>query len=246
MVVHSWGTFVYAPPETRQGDLIMLPEDEVHHLSHVLRKKSGQQIYATDGEGSVYRCVSLDSHRLQIEETIPGLGEPLVHITLAVGILKGDGNRDIVDQATQLGVRRVIFIEASRSEGRLLDNKLERLQKIAVSAIKQCGRARLPEIVVAESVKASLKFRDDSTILLLAQQSEAESEKTVLETDPPSNSKLMIFVGPEGGFDAEEIEMLRISKAGIVHLGGRRLRTAVAVNAALCYCLHLSGEIKRY
>jgi 16S rRNA (uracil1498-N3)-methyltransferase len=95
-------------------------------------------------------------------------------------------------------------------------------------------------------VQASLKFRDDSTTLLLAQQSETESGKGEPETEPSANSKLMIFVGPEGGFDVEEIEMLRDANAGIVHLGGRRLRTAVAVNAALCHCLQLSGEIKRF
>ncbi|MBU1636655.1 16S rRNA (uracil(1498)-N(3))-methyltransferase [bacterium] len=243
MVVHSWGTFVYAPPECKQESLILLPEEEAHHLHHVLRRQSGAEVFATDGAGFVHRCSVVDSKRLKIEASLPEFGEPMVDITLAVGLLKGDGNRDLVDAATQLGARRIVFIQSIRSEGMLSENKLTRLRKIAVSAIKQCGRARLPELLTVDSVGQSLEGLDVSTRLLLAQQLARKHAKNLSATARQPVRKLMVYVGPEGGFDAGEIEMLRAAGAELVHLGGRRLRTATAVCAALSYCLGMTGEM---
>ena len=168
MVVHTLGTFVYAPPECKRDNIILLPDEEAHHLKHVLRVKQGAGINATDGAGLVHRCTLSDENQLIIEDTIPEFGEPPVQITLAVGVLKGDGNRDIVDAATQLGAREIVFIQAARSEGSVSVNKSARLQRVAVSALKQCGRARLPRISTVDSVEASLKRLPDSTKVLVA------------------------------------------------------------------------------
>jgi 16S rRNA (uracil1498-N3)-methyltransferase len=245
VVVHSWGTFVYAPPECVQKRIITLPRDEAHHLHHVLRMKPGQTVYATNGEGTVYHCTILDDFDLQIDETLPEFGETAKKISIAVGILKGDGNRDIVDLATQLGARRILFINAARSEGQVSLNKLERLQRTAVSAMKQCGRARLPEIIVFESVQEMLAGFDPSTTLFLAQQTHADDRQREANRVGSDDSEMLICVGPEGGFDDEEIQLFEAADAQSVSLAGRRLRTAVAAGAALSFCLNLIGEAKQ-
>lgn len=242
MVVHAWGTFIYAPPERRQDDFILLPEEEAHHLRHVLRRQAGAEIFATDGAGLVYRCAIADANRLKITETLPDFGEPPVEITLVVGVLKGDCNRDIVDYAVQLGARKIIFAHTIRSEGKLAANKLDRLKKIAISAIKQCGRARLPEITVTDSVAASLRQLDNTACILLAQQLE-NINREASHAQTANSGMLVACVGPEGGFDASEIATLQTAGAELVHLGGRRLRTATAVCAMLSYCLGIAGEM---
>ena len=243
MVVHTLGTFVYAPPECKRDNIILLPDEEAHHLKHVLRVKQGAGINATDGAGLVHRCTLSDENQLIIEDTIPEFGEPPVQITLAVGVLKGDGNRDIVDAATQLGVRRIFFIQSVRSEGQISENKLMRLQRVAVSAIKQCGRAWLPRISTVDSVTASLRQLPDSTRILAAQQLDEAGKKDARDEVRERYKSITVYVGPEGGFNESELELLTATGAEYLHLGNRRLRTGIAVNAALSYCLRLAGEV---
>jgi len=244
MVVHSWGTFVYCPPECVRGATITLPQDEAHHLRHVLRMRDGQTVNATTGTGMIYRCSIQDELHLQIEETLPEFGETTTKISLAVGILKGDGNRDIADLATQLGAHRILFVHAARSEGQISENKLDRLKRAAISAIKQCGRARLPEIQVFPSVRQMLSRRAQNEIFLLAQQSHDDDFRPVIFPEIRSGSEIVICVGPEGGFDEDEIKSLEEANARRVSLAGRRLRTSVAAGAALSYCLGLIGEAR--
>jgi 16S rRNA (uracil1498-N3)-methyltransferase len=246
MVIHSWGTFVYSPPECVQDLMITLPREEAHHLHHVLRMKLGQSVYATNGTGMVYDCTILDDCRLHIDEALREFGETAVKISIAVGILKGDGNRDIVDLATQLGARRILFVNAARSEGQLSANKLVRLRRTAISAIKQCGRARLPEIAVYQSVREMLADCDSSMMLFLTQQTHADDRQHKINRDGLEGSEIIICVGPEGGFDEEEVCLFEDADAKPVSLAGRRLRTAVAVGAALSYCLNLIREAKEY
>jgi 16S rRNA (uracil1498-N3)-methyltransferase len=205
--------------------------------------KSGEEIFATDGAGTVRRCTITSDFKLKIEEVLPEFGETARKISIAVGILKGDGNRDIVDLAVQLGANRILFMHTARSEGNLSDSKRERLTRTAVSAMKQCGRARLPEIGVFDSVREMLAGQTPDITLVLAQQTHAEDRQHEVYQIGSDDSDLLICIGPEGGFDDEELRLLREAGARIVSLAGRRLRTSAAAGAALSYCLNLIGEV---
>jgi 16S rRNA (uracil1498-N3)-methyltransferase len=246
MVAESRGLFVYAPPAQIKGEQIALTPEEAHHLRQVRRIAAGTEIFVTDGAGMVYRGLTGGDDTIKILERLPNLGEPNVSISLFVGMLKGDDNRDVVDCATQMGVRRIIFIKTIRSEGRIRENKLARLERATVSAIKQCGRSWLPEILVSQSVQEALSLRDRSAAVYLAQQTDVYPQQG--DTDPfnLAGQKADVFVGPEGGFDEEEFRMVLAAGAKKLSLGQRRLRTGIAVAAALQYLGVLSSESQCY
>lgn len=232
--------FVYAPPSTVRGDQIVLDATEAHHLFKVRRVNSGATVFATTGEGMVYECTTTDDRTLRIVRHLPEFGEPSVHLTLCMAMLKGDANREIVDLATQLGVRSIVFFRSERSEGRVLPDKLTKLRLNAIEAIKQCGRARLPEIVVVNNLTDALSQVLADSAIFVANPA-TEINKNAHTFDHLENATLII--GPEGGLTPLELAAAEKHRAIHLHLGNRRLRSETAAAAGLVYLLNFSGEI---
>ena len=233
--------FVFAPPTQARRDRIVLSNEEARHLFRVRRVGVGAIVFATTGSGLVYECAIEANHTLRIVRETSEWGEPPVHLTLCMAMLKGDANREVVDIATQLGVRAIYFFRSEHSEGRLLPDKLVKLRLHAISAIKQCGRAWLPSINVALSLAEALAMVPIETTVFVANPLDDEdSKRTMSEL---SNSDALI-VGPEGGLTQNELEVAARRKAIQLHLGARRLRAETAVAAGLTYLLNMTGEIK--
>ena len=123
--------------------------DEAQHLIKVLRVKVGAQIQAFDGQGNQAdeKIISLTKTDLKLELAAPyeSPTESTLNVTLAVALLKGDKLADVVRQATELGVNRIIFFKSQYADvPELSKSKLERLHKVAREAAKQSTRARIP------------------------------------------------------------------------------------------------------
>ncbi|MDE6135121.1 MAG: RsmE family RNA methyltransferase, partial [Muribaculaceae bacterium] len=134
----------YAPEIAVSG---LLPESESGHAVRVLRKRTGDEIEAVDGKGNLYRCrIVGDSHRGTAVEIIECLSLPKVwtpEITLAVAPTKNmDRMEWLVEKAVEIGVDRIVPLRCRHSERKEI--KSERLEKIAVSAMKQSLKAVLP------------------------------------------------------------------------------------------------------
>ena len=239
MVIREWGEFAYAPPSTVREDFIALDEAEAHHLYRVRRVGVGDAVFATDGNGTVYRCDVTPDRSLQIKERLAEYGEPTIHLMLCMAALKGDSNREVVDLATQLGARAIHFFQAERSEGRLQADRLDKLTRVAITAIKQCGRARLPEIKLYPNLKQLLEALPTNTSVFMPHTQERRLDLSVRLL---TNDQVALLVGPEGGFTDQELELVT-SGARFLHLGGRRLRAETAVAAGLSYLLNCAGEI---
>ena len=205
MVTKEWGEFVFAPPSAKEEELIVPPADEAHHLFRVRRVEPNSEVYVTDGEGMAYRCVVLENRALQIVETLPAFGEPVNPITLCAAVLKGESNREVVDIATQLGASAIVFFQAQRSEGKLREDKLEKLKRVAVTAIKQCGRACLPLMTIDGSLQAALDRLPQGGTKYIAHPFEDLRESATGPTLSVPESSAVI-IGPEGGFTEAEVD----------------------------------------
>lgn len=239
MVTRHWGSLFYVPPETRQGQYITLPDEEAHHLFHVMRADAGGTVRITDGNGMVYEGVILLDKRIEIRREFPEFGELKVNLILAAAVLKGDLCRQVVDTAAQLGVKEIIFFHAERCEGKLSDRKLPRFNRAAVAAIKQCGRARLPRIHLIPGLRDVLEELMDSRIII-AHPSQGTSSFPLREE--AAGEGIALLVGPEGGFSDREAAAAQDAGAEMLDLGNRRLRSETAVAFGLAKILDRLGE----
>ena len=139
-----------------------LADDEASHLIRVLRLGVGAEIDVFDGRGAMYRAavaaLTRDAVRVTILEAVAPAPEPAVRVTVAMSVLKGDKMDSVVRDVTMMGAAVVQPIVSTRSETSLATlakaHRAERWQRIAVSSVKQCGRAVVPDIPLPlESVR---------------------------------------------------------------------------------------------
>ncbi len=231
-LTRQWGDVAFAPPAAVNGDLITLPPDEAHHVFRVLRKRQGDHLSVVDGKGTLHKCVVESAGVLRVLGTVYNAGESEHAVRLWCAVLKGDASRDVIDVATQLGVLSVDLFQADRSQEQLTTDKLKKLERVALSAMKQCGRSVLPRISCSASLKDLLIQSKSATNYCLVHP--------LHNPDPPSqrhsfNEPTTVIVGPEGGLTDPEVRLVMNSSPFVLDLGSRRLRAVVAVAAALSH-----------
>jgi len=233
--------YFYVKLEDVTNHGLTLRDDESKHLIRVLRKNVGDRIFVTDGNEMMYEAVIVEIGKTDTRCTIAAMhrkyNEPSIDITLAVSLLKNPARFDyLVEKTTELGVRAILPLSCERTISHR--GKHERLEKIALSAMKQCGRSWLPRIQPLQSIRSlidnsshyQLKFilheKTDSTHSI--------ASELILHDDLHS---LLIAVGPEGGFTEEEIAYAAHAGFKSISLGTRRLRTETAAIVAVSYAL---------
>lgn len=226
--------YFYAPPENITNDTIIINGDEFNHLVHVMRKKAGDDIRIVDGRGNAYD-VTLTTLKKKtavgtIHNTFRNHNEPDINVTLAVGILKNPSRFDfLVEKATELGVKEIIPLTTERTIPS--HAKTERWQKLALAAMKQSCRSFMPlvhELTELKTLLASVPQYDVAFIAHLNDHSAITQTHNVVE-----NKRMLILVGPEGGFSDEEFDHAQTAGCIPLSLGKRRLRTETAAIVAL-------------
>ncbi|MBL0060971.1 MAG: RsmE family RNA methyltransferase [bacterium] len=239
MVTQNHGEFTYVGDAVIDSNRITLSEAESHHLTSRSPRQSGEKVMATDGRGNVYLCKLLNLDTLEIVEIYNEFGESNIQITLICGCLQGDTSRDVVSSAVQLGVRNLWWVKMARSQEMYTANKIEKLERVAVQSTKQTGRARLIGQVHFKSLQDALTQATNSCLWVA--HPDNSSEASLFEVDTASFHS--IVVGPEGGFDVHELELLNSSNARFIGLGSRRLRSEVAAAAGLMYLLTRGNDL---
>jgi 16S rRNA (uracil1498-N3)-methyltransferase len=209
--------------------------ENAHHLTRVLRVEAGQKFEITDNQRAWLASVATarkDLVRFDIIEELPA-GPELPPISLYLALIKFERFEWAVEKATELGVTRIIPVEANRSERGLFagsHKRIERWRRIAQEASEQSRRLRVPEI--AEAVRISEAMRDASTHRCwLDEQPGAKPLLDAVALHPGDTTALL--VGPEGGWiDAERSEFTEAGWMG-ASLGPTVLRAETAVCAAL-------------
>jgi len=228
----------FAPDLT--GAVYTLPEDESKHAVRVLRLSAGDVVALLDGRGGVYRAAVAEANpkRCQLRITHHETVAPRSYFThVAVAPTKNlDRMEWFVEKAVEIGVERITFLRCARSERREL--KLERLEKIAVSALKQSGQAWLPQLDELTDYAAFVAEAAPETTFIAHLEA---GERTALSQVVANGSGCCVLIGPEGDFAPAEIALALGRGIRPVTLGPARLRTETAALAAV-FTAHLCRE----
>ena len=216
----------------------ILPEDESQHCVRVLRLKEGDSVTITDGKGYLYTAILENAHpkhcRVNISERQPQ--KPLwdYEIHIAVAPTKNiDRMEWFVEKATEIGINTITCLCCRHSERREI--KLQRLNKIAVSAMKQSQKTILPQIneMIDFNKFISQGFNGQKMIAHCT-----EDKKISIKEAYKPGSNALILIGPEGDFSNDEINAAISAGYAPVTLGKSRLRTETAALVA-CHTIHL-------
>jgi len=234
---------IYIPPEDiekQQG--IKLNADKSHYLTSVLRCKRGDRISVVDGKGKACEAEIVEISKKHVfinilSETALDT-ESALNLILCQGIPKGEKMDMVVQKATELGVKEIIPLITERCVVKET-RKVKRWQKIAEEAAEQCGRTIIP--TVHEPVEFGLLFTvhcsQQMNGFIFWEEGGLSLKDAIskLAIHPFTDSPIHLFVGPEGGFTAEEVKLSE--EHGLIRttLGKRTLRaeTAAIVSVAL-------------
>lgn len=226
--------YFYSPPENISAKEVIIDGDEYAYLTHVMRKTTNDTIRVVNGLGTAYDVQLTEIKKKTAHGAILQIyqqyNEPAIDLTIAVGILKNPSKFDfLVEKATELGVKQIIPL----TTGRTIPShaKIDRWQKLALAAMKQCGRSFLPKVTELISLNDLFKTEDSYTIKLIAHESplvKTKSSDVVIQ----SGKSAIVLIGPEGGFSDNEILIAEKAGYSILYLGERRLRTETAAIVA--------------
>jgi 16S rRNA (uracil1498-N3)-methyltransferase len=221
------------------GTEYTLSEEESKHAIRVLRLEAGETVQLVDGKGGLYEAKVTDPNpkrcKLEIIKTIQEFGKKPYHIHIAVAPTKNlDRMEWFIEKAVEIGIDEISFLKCARSERKEL--KLDRLEKIAVSAMKQSLKAYLPKLNELMPYKTFLANLDtDSRAYIAHLEKGTRQDLKQIET---TGNNFCVLIGPEGDFTPEEIEMALAKGIKPVTLGESRLRTETAALVA-CHTLNL-------
>ena len=230
--------------ERVEGGMAFLDPDESAHCVRVLRHRAGDEVTVVDGQGSMMRCRLADDSpkgaSADILEVSEDWGGHSYSLNMAVCPTKNNDRFEwFVEKATEVGVDVISPIIGERSERKVF--KTERSRKIALSAMKQSLKAKLPFIEEPVSVSDFI-INSESGLKLICYCFEGETERRSIEDalrDVPEGADVTIMIGPEGDFSPEEARLAVENGFIPVHLGPSRLRTeTAAVTAATAVYLH--------
>ncbi|MBC5624765.1 16S rRNA (uracil(1498)-N(3))-methyltransferase [Clostridium sp. NSJ-49] len=215
--------------------------DDVKHIMKVLRLTSGEEVVLNNCEGTEYlatiNSVNKQEVTLNIIKTIEGSNESDIKITLYQGLPKSQKMDLIVQKGTELGVYEFKPVITSRVDVKLKGEfkKLDRLNRISLEAAKQSKRSIVPKVLEPMDFNDVLEEIDTLDLMLVPyENAEGFGIKTLINNLRKDNINLRdiktvgILVGPEGGFEEEEIVRLKDKGAHIITLGKRILRTETA------------------
>jgi 16S rRNA (uracil1498-N3)-methyltransferase len=238
----------YSASPLLPGSTVDLPEAVAHHL-HVVRQQPGDALVLFNGDGGQVRArlVEVGKRRATAEvlahEAVDA--ELPFRVTLAQGLPEGSKMDWIVEKAVELGVTAVQPLAARRSvvklTGERADKRLAHWQAVVVSASEQCGRNRLADVAPLEEFGRWIGQPAGAAVrILLSPRADASLAQWTRVTAP---CDVVLLVGPEGGFSAEEEDAAIAAGALPLSMGPRVLRTETAGLAALAILAGAWGGI---
>lgn len=230
------------------GSGILLPVEESHHLTRVMRLRPGAEVrvFSRGREAAgVFQGTEGKQALIVLSGFLSTPPAPRIAIHCAVPWIKGGRTELVLQKATELGVAGVIVFHARREVVRPSGDKLDRLRRVVLEACKQSGRADVPGVSEATDLASAISqaaVGPSSSFVLYENERHITLGQAVARLDLQNSSPAVLLAsGPEGGFDPQEVEAVRHS-ATMVSLGPRILRAETAPVAAVSAVLALAGE----
>lgn len=217
-----------------------------HKIVAVLRLRTGDEIEIFDSAAREYRA------RLNVEgrnvraELLEQIGEPpddALQVTVAQGIPKGQKMDFAVEKLTELGAREIVPLQSERTiAAQVAPSKLDRWRRLAKTAAQQCGRADVPQITQPRTLRELCgEFNSYDVVLLPWEGARSQPLREQLPALLRGARRILLIIGPEGGFSGDEAETAQGAGAHAISLGPRILRTETAALVALSILSFASG-----
>lgn len=234
----------FVDPEILQGSRVILPAAQAHQIRNVLRLRAGSAILVLDNSGAEYEVVLRQVDKQQVVgEAVakrPSPNEPTVHLTLYQALMKRDKFEWVLQKGTEIGVSCFVPLVTQRSLVQDIDikaNKQARWHKIITEAAEQSRRGCLPELRPPQTLAQALAAHPPQPGLIAWEEEDALTlRKALAGGERPSH--ISLFIGPEGGFAAEEVATAQTVGIQSITLGKRILRAETAALVASALVLH--------
>ncbi|TAH51721.1 MAG: 16S rRNA (uracil(1498)-N(3))-methyltransferase [Chloroflexota bacterium] len=239
----------FVSPALIQNGTVHFSRAQAHQLRDVLRMRAGDKVIALDNLGSEYRVVlqhlARDVAEGEIVEQRAATGEPQTQIILYQALLKADKFEWALQKGTEIGISAFAPIVTERSAQQVGKNKFARWSQIVTEAAEQAGRGKLPPLLphqaFTDALDAALKA---GGCLLIPYELETTSD-LASALRAADAAAIHLFIGPEGGFSASEIEIARNHHAQIITLGPRILRAETAGLVTASAIFFARGDLNR-
>jgi 16S rRNA (uracil1498-N3)-methyltransferase len=227
------------------GDkVIILDQEQAHHIYQVLRFKAGEKLTICDDKGNEYSCLIEDISKnkviLSIKEKHFAREAKQINIAVACAIPKNSKFDHIIDKLTQLGVNKIIPLKTERVVVKLDKNKEAsrkiRWQKIALAASQQCQRGDLVIVEPVKDLQAALQSASNYDLKIIPTL-EGERKKLSEIFIQPYPKNILVFIGPEGDFTTEEVNLAKKAGCIPVSLGDSVLRVETAAVAVASFIM---------
>lgn len=241
--------FFVCPSQIKNNHIIIEGED-VKHISKVLRLKNGNKIIICDGQGTDYECIINYMEKnimARIISIYPSKTEPMNKITLFQSLVKADKMDYIIQKAVELGINAIVPVITERTIVKIENqkkehSKLTRWKKISEAAAKQSRRGIIPRISPIISLSDAFIKSQEMDCKVIAYENEKNNKLKNLLANYNGKS-IAVFIGPEGGFEENEINLAKEYEVVPITLGTRILRTETAGLAIVSIMMYEMGEM---
>ncbi len=228
-----------------EGDVDSITGPDAFHISHTLRMKKGEPLTLTSSDGHEYGTVIEDFSKDEVFFKVITVGkndtEPSVKARLFQALAKGDKMDTVIQKAVELGVYEIYPVESDRcivhADEKKAEKKLERWNRIAYEASKQCGRGIIPKVHPIIDFDTALLLMKESDVYFICYETSRENNPKAFFRDKEFSS-VAFFIGPEGGISPAEIERAHSLNIPDVTLGKLILRTETASGAVLSMLMY--------
>lgn len=241
--------FFMAGTNIARGAAVIKGSDADH--IKVLRMKLGDELIVCDGKGTDHKCrirrFGDGEVEAEVFESSPCPAEPDVRCTVLCGLPKGERADYIVQKCTESGASEIVFFLCrrcvARPDGKNLQKKVVRFQRIAEEAAKQSGRGIIPQVSAVETFAEALNIAVKTDLPLFLYET---GERTELKTAIEQAGKIAaaaVMTGPEGGFEKFEADLAAAAGMKVCSMGARILRCETAPVAALTALMYATGNM---
>lgn len=232
------------------GRAIIRGRDAEH--VRVLRLRPGEDVVICDGHGTDYRCriVSPLGEEVEAEvvEVVPCRGEPAVDVTVYAGLPKGERADYLIQKCVEAGAKRIVFFDCERCvaklDGRSVDKKLERFNRISQAAAEQSGRGVIPQVDYVHNYVDMLNMaaKADAWLFMYEAGDDRVPMKEAIEAAGEFKTASVV-TGPEGGFSLAEARLAKGAGATLCSMGERIFRCETAPVVAVTAIMYARGEL---
>ena len=221
--------------DKQDNQIVISDIDNYRHIARSLRARVGEKLLLIDENQIQYETLisEINSKEIfcEVQKSYPSKRDLEFDLFLAQSPLRSDAQITVMEKATELGVRAVYPVFTDNCA--LKVNKQEKWQKVMNEASKQCERAKIPTCFEPTIFEELLK-KDFDIVIVFAERSTEKSLKQYLSENPTKKGdKILVIIGPEGGFSQKEFDYFRSKNLPLISLGDLILKAETAVIVAL-------------